>query len=204
MLTDHWNNIFKKVQPTKLGWYENDFSQTFKFLNFIGTLENKVVFLAGVGTSNLADQLIGKCKNLLLNDLSQEALSILKDRVGKTNQKIEWINEDIGTDLPLETNSIDVWIDRAVLHFLTKEEQIKKYFNNLNEKIKQGGYALLAEFSDIGAPKCAGLELHRYTIEELTKRCGKNFKLINSESFVFINPNGEERPYIYSLFQKII
>ncbi len=161
------------------------------------------VFIAGTGTSTLAEQLIGKCKSLILNDISEEALSISKKRIAKVKQPVEWLKADIGAELPIENKSIDVWIDRAVLHFLIDENQIDTYFKNLNDKIKVNGYAFLAEFASHGAPKCAGLELHRYSIEELIERCGKNFELIQSESYTYINPEGDERPYIYCLFKKV-
>ena len=202
MINEHWNKIFKKTESENLGWYEKDFYQTLKFLNLIDHLGEKSVFIAGTGTSTLAEQLIGKCKNLILNDISEEALSISKKRIGKVKQPVEWLKADIGAELPIENKSIDVWIDRAVLHFLIDEDQIDTYFKNLNEKINVNGYALLAEFASHGAPKCAGLELHRYSIEELIVRCGKDFELIQSESYTYINPEGDERPYIYCLFKK--
>ena len=32
-LESHWNNIFEKTNDEKLGWWENDISQTLKFLD---------------------------------------------------------------------------------------------------------------------------------------------------------------------------
>jgi len=98
---------------------------------------------------------------------------------------------------------IDIWIDRAVLHFLREEEHIQGYFNNLVSALKPGGHALFAEFSTAGAPKCAGLELHRYCIEELSARLGSHFKLISFFDHIYINPDGAARPYIYALFKRI-
>ena len=37
-----------------------------------------------------------------------------------------------------------------------------------NSILKIGGHAVFAEFSLIGASKCAGLTLQRYSIEELS------------------------------------
>ena len=31
-LEEHWNNIFNKTDDKKLGWWENETSQTMKFL----------------------------------------------------------------------------------------------------------------------------------------------------------------------------
>ena len=54
----HWNNIFKNTENKDLGWWENDFSQTLKFLEALTINSNTNIFLAGSGTSNLVDELI--------------------------------------------------------------------------------------------------------------------------------------------------
>ncbi len=203
MLNDHWDKIFKTTSDEKLGWYEKDFTQSLKYINLVPNLSEKVVFLSGAGTTKLVDQLLGKTKKLILNDISTEALSILKNRLKNVKQEIEYIVSDISLELPTKNNLIDLWIDRAVLHFLTDENDINGYFNNLNKKLKVGGYVLFAEFSSNGATKCAGLNLHRYSLEELKDRCSDNFKLIKHDYYTFKNPGGDERPYIYCLFKRL-
>ena len=54
----------------------------------------------------------------------------------------------------------------------------------------------------MGAPKCAGLEIHRYSVEEMTKRMDPGFELVKYESYTFINPFGDSRPYIYALYKR--
>ena len=73
-LTEHWNEIFKRTDEDKLGWYEDDFSQTVKFLHLIPELKNSKVFVSGVGTSGLIDILLESASELVLNDLSSEAI----------------------------------------------------------------------------------------------------------------------------------
>jgi len=97
---------------------------------------------------------------------------------------------------------VDIWIDRAVLHFLTNEYDIIGYFKNLKSILKLGGHAIFAEFSMIGAPKCAGLTLHRYSIDELSKKLGSAFKIVSHFEYTYINPFGDPRPYIYALFKR--
>ena len=79
--------------------------------------------------------------------------------------------------------------------------QVLKYV--LNKVLKKGGYALFAEFSKIGADKCEDLELHRYSVEELSERLGSAYQLVNSFEHVFTSPTGQPRPYIYCLYQRI-
>ncbi|MGL1902438.1 MAG: class I SAM-dependent methyltransferase [Fibrobacterales bacterium] len=202
MTKEHWNTIFNNTSQEQLGWFESEVSQTFSLLDRIPNLNEKHVFIAGVGTSILAESLIGKTAVLTLNDLSDKALTLLKQRLPENTQPIEWVAGDISTPLCIDLESIDVWIDRAVLHFLTEERDIDAYFAQLRQSLHHKGYVLIAEFSDTGAPKCAGLEVHRYTEDEIRHRLGSQFTLIHAESYSFTNPNGDPRPYIYTLYQK--
>jgi len=200
----HWNAIFSAKADPELGWYESDASQTLKFLGLIPQTkqaENTTVFLPGAGTSVLVDELLARGYKLILNDISNEALNRLKNRTG-TNDGLTWLHHDIARPLPDGIPRADIWIDRAVLHFLLEETDIQGYFANLHATLRPGGHALLAEFSTTGAPKCAGLELHRYAIEEMTARMDPAFELIRHEDYTFINPAGEPRPYIYALYRK--
>jgi SAM-dependent methyltransferase len=197
----HWDEIFSGKTDTELGWYESDASQTLKFLDKID-LSEATIFLPGAGTSVLVDALLPRCSHIVLNDISDEALKKLEGRIGTNQGKVSWLHYDMSKPLPFGTPAVDVWIDRAVLHFLCTEEDIQSYFDNLRSLLSVGGYALMAEFSNDGASKCAGLDLHRYSVEEMTERIGPDFTLMNEERYVFINPSGDPRPYIYALYKR--
>jgi EEF1A lysine methyltransferase 2 len=201
--SEHWNAIFSAKADPELGWYEKDASQTLKYLEKIPHKKPATVFLPGAGTSVLVDELIARGYRILLNDISDSALKKLRERVG-ANTELTWLLHDMSLPLPGGLPQVDIWIDRAVLHFLLNEEDIKGYFANLRSSLRIGGYALLAEYSSVGAPKCAGLPLHRYSIDEMNLRIGPGFELVDHEDFVFINPFGDPRPYIYSLYRKVL
>jgi len=198
---EHWNAVFKDTADQELGWYEQHPGQTFRFLDLIPRAEADTIFLAGVGTSMLADDLIARGHRLVLNDISDNALRRLKDRVGDESV-LKWLCHDMALPLPDDVPRIDVWIDRAVLHFLLDETSIRTYFASLNQALRPGGYALLAQFSITGAARCAGLDLHRYSLDELCERIGSGFSMVTHEDYTYINPCGQPRPYIYALFRK--
>ncbi len=200
--SEHWDNIFSKTEDAKLGWFEKDTSQTFKLLGEIPDLEKATVFLPGAGTSILIEDLIPRVSKLILNDISNEALNRVKQRLKEGSEEIEWLFQDIAQPIKELIPEVDIWIDRAVLHFLTNENDINGYFENLKSTLKIGGHAVFAEFSLIGAPKCAGLTLHRYSIDELSTNLGSSFKLVSHFDFTHINPFGDPRPYIYALFKR--
>ncbi len=197
----HWNEIFSAKEDPQLGWYERDPSQTLKFLDLIPQRKGLTVFLPGAGTSTLVDELLAREFKLVLNDISDKALEKLRKRIGTAGAQI-WLHHDISRPLPDTVPLVDLWIDRAVLHFLLEERAIQGYFANLKSVLMPGGYVLLAEFSRSGASKCAGLELHRYSAEEMMERMGEGFELIGHEEYTFVNPFGELRPYIYALFRR--
>jgi len=200
---EHWNRIFRETADEKLGWYENTPAETLRLLNQVPDWENSTFFLSGTGTSVLIDVLLDAGAKLVLNDISQQALDQVKGRLGDQATAIEWVCQDMAQPLGSTVSVIDIWIDRAVLHFLTDEADIEGYFNNVLSKVKIGGHALFAEFPPHGAPKCAGLELHRYSVEELAERLGSGFTLVEHFDHTYMNPGGDPRPYIYALFARV-
>ena len=198
----HWNTIFSTKADPDLGWHEGDVAQTLKFLDFIPQTKAAAIFLPGAGTSILVDALLSRGARLILNDISDEALKKLRQRIGSHPDRLTWLHHDISKPLPGGLPRADIWIDRAVLHFLLDETQIAGYFDNLRSAVRPGGHALLAEFSILGAPKCAGLDVHRYSVEEMAERLGAGFELVQQEDFTFINPSGDPRPYVYALFRR--
>jgi SAM-dependent methyltransferase len=199
---EHWNRIYTETEEHRLGWYEEDPAPTFDLLCQVEGWEKAAVFLPGAGTSVLAEQLLDAGAQLVINDLSSSALEQMRDRLGERGDHVVWICQDIARPLGAEMPPVDIWIDRAVLHFLTDEEDINGYFENVRARLKPGGHALFTEFPPHGAPKCAGLELHRYSLEELAQRLGRDFELVDAFDYTYMNPAGEERPYIYAAFKR--
>jgi len=186
-----------------LGWYEDDVSKSLELLNNIPKINNSKIFLAGVGTSLLIEELLQKDCLLILNDISIEAINKIKNRITKYKNNLSYLCQDISSKIE-NINDVDIWIDRAVLHFLRDENDINNYFNNLKSVLKKdNSYVMFAQFSKDGAPKCAGLDLHRYDLEELSKRLGSSFELIYSFEYTYINPSNQQRPYIYALYKRL-
>ena len=146
----HWDKVFSRTKDPELGWYEANATQTMELLNTIPEWESSTVFLPGAGTSVLVEALLSKEVRLVLNDISMEALNRVKERLSDEYEKVVWLCQDIGQPIKESLPTIDIWIDRAVLHFLTDRGDIRGYCENLRTLLKPGGYAIFAEFSECG------------------------------------------------------
>lgn len=195
----HWDHIFANTEKEKLGWHEESVEQTLKLLKLAQLPDKTRAFVAGAGVSKLIPILMEQGLELEVNDISLEALNKLKAMV--TGHNIHFLHRDLSLSFE-EYRPAELWIDRAVLHFLLDEVEIKQYFHNLKQTLKPHGYALFAEFSTTGATQCAGLPIRQYSVARLEAELGAGFRLIHAEDFVFINPFGQEKPYIYCLFQR--
>jgi len=201
-LKEHWDNTYLSYPDKKLGWYETDLNSTLYLFSKSGLRKIARILIVGAGSTTLIDELLERgFSNLIASDLSEVALKRLKDRV--KNGNVEFISDDLTDPIRLlNIAPVDLWIDRAVLHFFTETKDQETYFNLLKKKVKDDGFVLLAEFNLQGATKCSGLLVNRYSKEMLIQKLGIDFKLIESFDYTYITPSGAERPYVYTLFRK--
>ena len=199
----HWNAAYLNNATEKLGWFEGNSEKTLALIKETKLPENATILNVGSGSSTLIDALLKEgFSNIIANDLAEESLESLKNRIGNNNN-VQFVVDDLLHPLKLnKLENIDLWNDRAVLHFFKKKEEIDAYFNLLKKVMSLNGFVIIAVFSKNGAEKCCGLTLKRYDVEMLQKELGANFKLIKSFNYTFVNPFGGERPYIYTLFQR--
>lgn len=204
-LASHWNNTYCKNPIDKLGWYEDNPTPSLQLIDKCGLDIDASILNIGAGTSTLVDELLNKgYQNIIVNDISSTALDKLKDRLGSQQDKIEWIVDDVtNPELLSKLEKVDLWHDRAVLHFFCDAESQKAYFDLLRQLVKKNGYVIIAAFNLEGAIKCTGLPIHRYNTEMLQKKLGNDFKLIESFDYIYTMPSGDTRVYVYTLFKRL-
>jgi SAM-dependent methyltransferase len=198
-LQGYWENVFetKDVQ----NWHEEKHQETLELLNQSGTGTDRRILCVGAGDSTLVDYLVAKGQqNVIVNDISMAALNKTRQRVGS---KPIYLVEDLMEPRLLFAfeNQVDVWIDRATLHFFTTCRDKGRYFSLLNQLVKPGGHAIISVFSKNNDPKCCGLDLQLWSEQSLINRL-PNFKLKQSHIQIFKEKNGRQREYIHVLFQK--
>lgn len=201
----HWNNAYRKTPVNSLGWYEENPEASLELIKECNLPKDSLIFNAGAGATTLIERLlIEGYTNIVVNDISSSALIELKNDLTQHNHSnVEFVLDDLTKpNSLLELKDVDLWNDRAVLHFFTKKEQRLAYFNLLKKAVKIRGYVILAEFNLEGAKKCCGLDVYNYNAEMLQEQLGNSFNLIKSFNYTYIQPSGNTREYVYTLFQR--
>ena len=201
----HWDNAYKKNSSKNLGWFESDPKLSIELIEKCNLNKDSVLFNAGAGTSKLIKLLIKKgFKNIIINDISSIAIKKLQNKL-QNKPSIKFIQDDLTNPKKLlKINKVDLWHDRAVLHFFQEKYQQENYFNLLKKVVKKDGHVILCEFNLGGAKKCCGLDIFNYDKKMLIKKLGKDFVLLEAINYTYKHPyNGNKREYIYTLFKRI-
>lgn len=197
----HWNKAYQKDKQT-LGWYQTEPTEILSLVDNLDLNRNLRVHITGAGRTTLVESLLKRgFHNLVLSDISDEALRLVQEE--NSDFALSLIQDNLGDPHHLyQLDPFDLWIDRAVLHFLTEEQERLNYFQLLKEKTNPKAYIILAQFSKGGALKCSGLDICQYDLAMYQHYLGSEFKLLQSFDYLYTNPKGDPRPYIYALFQK--
>lgn len=204
-MQDHWDAAYSRNTVEKLGWHEETPGPSIDLIEKCKLSKQAALLDVGSGATTLIPKLLQKgYQNLATIDISPVALEKARSRLDQSDAaRIKWLVADItDPDLPIETNSIDLWHDRAVLHFLTDSSQQERYAQALGRVIRPGGFAIISAFAIGGATKCNGLEIVNYNETMLSDLLGTKFDLLEFFPYEYTTPSGNTRAYIYTQFQK--
>jgi hypothetical protein len=136
---EHWNKAYQKTPTTNLGWYEENPTSSLELIEACDLSNDAVIFNAGAGATSLIKLLLEKgYKNIIINDIAATALAVLKnDLTIDKASNVQFIVDDLTKPTALlKLKDIDIWHDRAVLHFFTEKQQRNAYFQLLKKVIK--------------------------------------------------------------------
>ena len=203
-IKQHWDAVYENSKVERLGWFEQVPEPSLQLINQCNLNEDASILNVGAGATTLIDELIKLgFRNIIANDISSVALNKLKVRIGNTTQSVSYVVDDLSKpEKLLKLYAIDLWHDRAVLHFLIKEEDQQTYFDLLKTLVKSKGFVIIATFNLNGAIKCSGLPVKQYDESLLQDRLGSEFELKNSFDYTYHMPSGDTRQYVYTLFKR--
>lgn len=199
---DHWNDVYRKRKADEVSWFQERPILSLRMIESSVPEHNAAIIDVGGGTSRLVDCLVADgYENVSVLDISGEALHHAQGRLGAESRKVRWIEGDV-----TEFNSgqkFRFWHDRAVFHFLTKPEEVRRYLAVMGSSLDSGAFAMIATFAPDGPEKCSGLFVQRYSHESLQEILGLPYEMLRKEQEVHLTPSGVSQKFIYTLFKKI-
>ena len=173
----HWEEVYKTKTPQEVSWTQEMPTTSLRLIQEANISKNEAIIDIGGGDSKLVDFLIQEgYTNITVVDISGNALEKAKIRLADKANHVEWIESDINTFVPKKQYAL--WHDRAVFHFLTNKEEIKRY-NELVTQHTQKQF-IIGTFSNNGPLKCSGLDIKQYTSKELEELFNHSFELVTS------------------------
>ena len=125
-----------------------------------------------------------------------------KARLDSRAVDVQWLEANI-IEVEFDSNTYDVWHDRAVFHFLTSAEERHAYVQAVLRAVKPGGLIIVATFAEDGPKKCSGLPVMRYNANELHAEFGEPFALLGHEQESHHTPDGNEQKFVYCFCRKV-
>ena len=195
----HWENIYQTKKIDGVSWYQENPYESIELIKKFSTSNSDTIIDIGCGKGFLADNLLKlNYENITLVDISLNALKEVKERLN--NESLNFIESDV-LNLKLE-QTFDIWHDRAVFHFITEKESIEKYISLCNKYIGKGGKLIIGTFAEDGPLKCSGLEIKRYSIENLEALFSENFELIEGFKMSHKTPFDTQQRFTFCVFRK--
>ena len=196
----HWENIYLTKDIDEVSWYQEIPYESIELIKKFSTTNSDTIIDIGCGKGFLADNLLKlNYKNITLVDISLNALKEVKERLN--NESLNFIETDI-LNLKLE-QTFDIWHDRAVFHFITNKKRVEKYISLCNEYIAEGGKLIIGTFAEDGPLKCSGLEIKRYSTENLKDLFKENFEFIEGFKKLHCTPFDTQQSFTFCVFRKV-
>ncbi|MDX1803768.1 MAG: class I SAM-dependent methyltransferase [Alcanivorax sp.] len=195
----HWEKVYREKASTDVSWFQEHDALSLSMIDQTGLPTSAAIIDVGAGASTLVDDLLARgFGNITVLDLSTAALQAARARLGNNATRVQWLAGDL-LDTPLPRHAYDLWHDRAVFHFLTKEQDRHAYVEKVQHAVKPGGLVMVATFAEDGPSHCSGLPVSRYNAGSLHAQFGQAFELLAQQRETHHTPTGKEQKFVYCL-----
>lgn len=193
----HWDTVYGTKAPNSVSWYAPHLTESLAYIQRTGLPTSASVTDVGGGEATLVDDLLDAgYRDVTVLDISAQALKVARQRLGDRARKVEWRVADV-LEHAFAPQSVDIWHDRAVFHFLTGKDQRRRYVQQVLQALRPGGYAIVCTFGPEGPTQCSGLPAARYGADELHGQFGNRFRLVESRTQVHTTPGGAAQQFVY-------
>jgi 2-polyprenyl-3-methyl-5-hydroxy-6-metoxy-1,4-benzoquinol methylase len=199
---NHWDSVYASKKPNEVSWYQTRLEKSLELIHATGIDKNaSIIDLGGGGATLVDDLLAADYTNLTVLDIAPAAIKTAQARLGARAKEVTWLEADV-TRARLPEQAYDVWHDRAVFHFLTDAEDRRRYVSAVDHAVKPGGHVIVATFGPRGPLQCSGLDIARYTPEQLYDEFGGGYALQRSITENHVTPTGKHQEFIYCYCRK--
>ena len=193
----HWDQVYGRRAPDQVSWYRPHLERSLAFIDQARLRADAAIIDVGGGTSTFVDDLLDRgFTRVTVLDISSKAIGTAQARLGSRASLVTWLTGDI-TGLELAGHEFDFWHDRAVFHFLREEQARARYVATVRHALKPGGHVVVATFGPAGPERCSGLEVMRYSADDIHGQFGGAFRKLSSFTEVHQTPGGEEQEFVY-------
>ena len=190
--TEHWEAAYSGGDAS-VSWYQSEANTSLKLIQAAAGRDASVIDVGG-GSSTLVDGLVESgYRKITVLDLADNGLAISRHRLGPAAVQVDWVVANILEWRPSER--YDVWHDRAVLHFLTKDDERSRYLDTLHSALEIGGHAVIGTFAEDGPERCSGLDVRRYSPEDLRAFLGPDFEFVSEMHELHKTPGGNQQSF---------
>jgi SAM-dependent methyltransferase len=197
----HWQKVYRTRGEREVSWFEESPVISLDLIHATGLSTEASIIDMGGGASRLVDALLDEgFEAITVLDLSEYALAAAQARLGVRSAKVKWIAADVTVWQQSET--YDVWHDRATFHFLTDEKDRAAYAERLAQAVLPGGHVIIGTFGIDGPERCSGLPVVRYDAASLGAILGPSFCLVESRNHAHHTPMGATQRFQFSRFRR--
>jgi ubiquinone/menaquinone biosynthesis C-methylase UbiE len=196
---DHWESIYRVKRAEDVSWFQPHARLSLSLIQGALGERHSTILDVGGGASTLAGDLLSDgYKSVVVLDLALASLFQARQRLGQSASRVSWTVGDV-LAAPIASNSVALWHDRAVFHFLTAPADRAKYIAEVRRIVRPGGLVLVATFAADGPERCSGLPVARYDPDALHAVFDGGFELLTSRRDVHYTPRGVPQPFTYCL-----
>lgn len=196
-LVAHWEHVYATKAPNAVSWYRPHLDRSLAFVDAAFLADGAHVLDVGGGASTFADDVLDRgAFAVTVLDLSDSALACARGRLASRLDRVRFVCGDVRS-LAVPHGSVDLWHDRAVLHFLREPDARGAYRARLLEALAPQGQVILAGFAPDGPEACSGLPVVRASADDLMAFLGDAFDELGRAAEIHLTPWSSPQSFAY-------
>jgi SAM-dependent methyltransferase len=197
----HWERVYSSNAEDQVSWFEAVPETSLSLIRACQLPSDALILDVGAGDSRLPDALLRQgFANVAVLDVSAGALEKTKARLGPLAKKVRMIAADVVDWRP--DFQVDLWHDRATLHFLREPGERAAYAASVRSAVKLGGFVIISGFAPSGPERCSGLAVQRASQSELAALLGPEFELLDAFEKDHTTPKGAHQRFLYTRWRR--